>query len=248
MAWRPGAAAGAGPGRELLAASGGTCRLWDSYRTWLAGALRGEDSRVGGPPPGPTPPCAPAHRPAACPMSSGCRMFPVWRPSPLLRARIGRRSGPRQGALPFRDRGERHTDKCAQPLDHRPASWYSRVRLFPLLVARRSRGAHGAGAGVPGPSATARAFGRSRGAHGAGARRSVRALTARALGVRCGRSARALGVRCGRSAFGAGVRRGRSAFGAGVRRGRSARALGVRHLLPEGRRERNRRSAPVFTR
>ena len=179
MAWRPGAAAGAGPGRELLAASGGTCRLWDSYRTWLAGALRGEDSRVGGPPPGPTPPCAPAHRPAACPMSSGCRMFPVWRPSPLLRARIGRRSGPRQGALPFRDRGERHTDKCAQPLDHRPASWYSRVRLFPLLVARRSRGAHGAGV-----RRSARAFGvrRGRSAFGAGARRSAPAA---------GRSARA---------------------------------------------------------
>ena len=209
MAWRPGAAAGAGPGRELLAASGGTCRLWDSYRTWLAGALRGEDSRVGGPPPGPTPPCAPAHRPAAGRLSSGCRMFPARRPSLLLRPRIGRRSGPCQGALPFRDRGERHTDKCAQPLDHRPASWYSRVRLFPLLVARRSRGAHGAGAGVPGPSATARAFGRSRGAHGAGVRR--------------GR---------GRSAFGAGVRRGRSAFGTCCRKVGASETAGQRRFLP----------------
>ena len=195
MAWRPGAAAGAGPGRELLAASGGTCRLWDSYRTWLAGTLRGEDSRAGGPSPGPTPPHAPAHRPAACPMSSGCRMFPVWRPSLLLRARIGRRSGPCQGALPFRDRGERHTGKCAQPLDHRPASWYSRGRPLPLPVAGRTRGAHG----------TARACrglvprrGRS-GAHGA--------LTARAFG------AGARGGRTGR-AHGAGARGGRTACSA----------------------------------
>ena len=206
MAWRPGAAAGAGPGRELLAASGGTCRLWDSYRTWLAGALRGEDSRVGGPPPGPTPPCAPAHRPAAGRLSSGCRMFPVWRPSPLLRARIGRRSGPRQGALPFRDRGERHTGKRAQPLDCRSAPWYSRGRPLPLPVAGRTRGAHG----------TARA---------------CRGLVPRRgrSGVHGAHTARAFGVRRGRSAFGAGVRRGRSAFGTCCREAGAGKRAGQRN-------------------
>ena len=165
MAWRPGAAAGAGPGRELLAASGGTCRLWDSYRTWLAGALRGGDSRAGGPPPG----HAPALRTTHAPMSSGCPMLPVWRRSLLLRTRIGRRPGVVKG---------RHHSVIVGSITLAMARnrWTVRPRRGTRTGARflptSSRGAQRHGAGAVGPSATAHALGHPRGAQRRGRNRN----------------------------------------------------------------------------
>lgn len=82
-----------GAGRGLRAPSGETRRLWDAYRSWLAGALRGGDSRAAGPSPGVAHAHAHAHRPAGAPMSSRRRVLPVWCRSRSLRARMGRRWG-----------------------------------------------------------------------------------------------------------------------------------------------------------
>ena len=185
MAWRPGAAAGAGPGRELLAASGGTCRLWDSYRTWLAGALRGGDSRAGGPPPG----HAPALRTTHAPMSSGCPMLPVWRRSLLLRTRIGRRPGVVKGR-------DRSVIVGCITLAMARNRWTVRPRRGTRTGARflptSSRGAQRHGAGAVGPSATAHALGHPRGAQRRGAQPPGAGATATARrNRRCRSAARA---------------------------------------------------------